>query len=80
MQTIEDIPGPRGLPVLSNLLQLKPSLTYRLLCDWADHYGSIYAFRIASRRNVTISDATLIDDFLRDRPEKFRRRSAYFSS
>ena len=73
MSTIDALPGPRGLPLIGNLLQLEPSHTYRILCDWADQHGAIYTFRIGNLRVVTISDTALIDQLLRDRPDKFRR-------
>lgn len=73
MQTIKKLPGPVGLPLIGNSLQLKPSLAYQQLCEWADRYGSIYSFRIGRRRILVICDATLISELLRNRPEKFRR-------
>lgn len=73
MRTIDSLPGPRGLPLLGNVMQIDPARTYQILCDWADLHGSIYVFRIAHRRILAISDAALIDQLLRDRPEKFRR-------
>ncbi len=75
MPAIEQLPGPAGLPLLGNALQLKSSQVYRQLCEWADRYGSIYTFRIGRRRILVISDAALIGELLRDRPEKFRRWS-----
>ncbi|KAF3998447.1 cytochrome P450 [Glaciimonas immobilis] len=73
MHTIQNIPSPGGLPLIGNLLQLRPDRTYQTLCDWADQHGSMYFFRIAHRRIVVLSDPALIDRLLRERPEKFRR-------
>ncbi|MGS0740504.1 cytochrome P450 [Glaciimonas sp. GG7] len=75
MPTLNDFPGPRGFPLLGNLMQLDPTRTYQILCDWADQYGSVFAFRIGNRRIVTITDTALIDQMLRERPERFRRWS-----
>ncbi|MDQ2964039.1 MAG: cytochrome P450 [Pseudomonadota bacterium] len=74
LRALKDLPGPRGLPVLGNLLQLDIARAHIILQHWADAFGPIYRFRIAHRNVVVISDNELINDVLRDRPGGFRRR------
>jgi cytochrome P450 len=75
-RTIDQLPGPRGLPVLGNLLQIDGSRMHTILQGWAEEFGPIFAFNILGRRVVVIGEVELIHRVLRDRPERFRRRTA----
>lgn len=69
------MPGPQGLPLLGNLLQLDLSQLHLILEAWADRYGPMYQFRVAGKQVVAISDTELIQQILRDRPQTYRRAS-----
>ena len=71
-----DLPGPRGVPVLGNLLQLDPPRLHTILGGWADQYGPLFRLRLRGRDVLVVSDTELIGEVLRSRPEKFRRRRA----
>jgi cytochrome P450 len=73
LRSLDDLPGPRGLPLLGNALDLKPRELHRLLGRWADEFGPLFVFRAATTRIVTIVDADIIQHILRDRPDRFRR-------
>ena len=70
---IKDLPGPRGLPFLGNLLQLKTGSMHKILNRWADEFGPMYRYRIANHDAVVVSDASLINEVLRNRPDGFQR-------
>jgi cytochrome P450 len=70
------LPGPKGLPVLGNLLQIDLKKLHLILEEWASVYGDIYQFRLANKTVVVISEPTLIQDILKDRPQTYRRISA----
>jgi len=74
--TLDRLPGPKGLPLLGNLLQLDLERTHTILEAWARRYGPRYVFRVAGRTAVVISDVETINEILRDRPDGFRRRGA----
>ena len=38
------LPGPRGLPLLGNLLQLKATQLPAIVERWADRYGPLYPY------------------------------------
>ena len=71
----QDLPGPRRWPVFGNALQLDRPRLHQQLEEWGLKYGRAYAFQIASRRFVVISDPDAIGKVLRDRPDGFRRSS-----
>jgi cytochrome P450 len=73
---LADLPGPRGLPLLGNLLQLDAPRLHRIFEAWADRYGTLYRMRLRGRDVLAIGDAELIGEVLRNRPDGFRRRSA----
>ncbi|MGE3541577.1 MAG: cytochrome P450 [Candidatus Tectimicrobiota bacterium] len=73
---LASLPGPRGLPLLGNLLQMHLPRLHTLLEDWADRYGSMYIFHIARKPVVVLADPDLMHEVLRQRPETYRRLSS----
>ena len=72
-RSIDDLPGPRGLPLVGNLHQLEPDKVHLILERWIREYGPVYRFRMGAERVVATSDPALIEEVLRARPETFRR-------
>ena len=74
--SLSQLPGPKGLPILGNLFQIDLQKLHSILEEWSDLYGEIYKFKIANKTVVAISDPTLIQNILRDRPQTYRRVSS----
>jgi cytochrome P450/nitrite reductase/ring-hydroxylating ferredoxin subunit len=72
-RTVEDLPGPRGWPLLGNALALKTERVHLVLEDWARRYGPLYRFRLGRKPVVVVSEARLNEAILRARPGAFRR-------
>jgi len=72
---VADLPGPRGVPLLGNLLQLDLPRLHQVLEEWAETYGSLYTYRMGRSPVVVVSDPELTAQVLRARPETFRRLS-----
>jgi hypothetical protein len=77
VRELSDLPGPRGWPVLGNLLQIDVTRLHTILGGWAREFGPLYRFRVGRANNVAISDTELIHNILRERPDGFRRLSAF---
>src|SRR5215470_16642186 len=72
-RALTTLPGPRGLPLVGNLLQLKVTQLQTILEQWADTYGPLYTFRLGRKPVVVLTTPDLIQAVLRQRPETFRR-------
>jgi hypothetical protein len=67
------LPGPRGLPLVGNVFQLKVTQLHTILEHWADIYGLLYTFRLGVQPAVALAAPDLIQVVLRHRPEAYRR-------
>ncbi len=72
-RTLDDLPGPRGLPLLGNALQMDRHRMHADLEAWAARYGEAYTFRLMARRIMVVSNPEIVAGVLRERPEAFRR-------
>jgi cytochrome P450 len=73
LRKITDLPGPRGLPFLGNLLELETSRLHLIAEGWSRTYGEYFRFRIGPRQIVVLANPDTIAAALRDRPDTFRR-------
>jgi len=76
LSNISDLPGPKGLPLIGNLLQLDIKKIHRMLEGWSEQYGKRYRIKLGGKDVVVISDTELINHILRNRPATFRRLSS----
>ncbi len=76
-RTLDDLPGPRGLPFLGNIHQLDLTKFHVILERWATQYGPVYLFKMGLARVVALSDPKWCDQVLRARPETFTRQSNF---
>ena len=70
---IRDLPGPRGLPLIGNMLEVDPARLHLIAEDWVRKYGEYLRFRITDREFLVIANAEAIATVLRDRPDGFQR-------
>jgi cytochrome P450 len=68
-----DLPGPKGLPLLGNALQIDKTCIHEQFAAWSREYGPFFRARIGPRRLLVITDHAVIGSVLRDRPDRFRR-------
>jgi cytochrome P450 len=74
-RSISDLPGPRRLPLVGNVHQVRPQTMHLTAERWAEEFGPIYRMDLGPRRVVVVSDADVLNEVLRERPEGFRRWS-----
>ncbi|HJS76687.1 MAG TPA: cytochrome P450 [Burkholderiales bacterium] len=73
LRKIRELPGPRGLPILGNLLQLRNSRLHLTAEKWSRTYGEYFRFRIGPRLFLAVANPETIAAVLRDRPDGFHR-------
>lgn len=67
------LPGPKGLPLLGNLHQIKLEKLHLHMLEWAERFGDVYQLHIGPRPFVVVSDVEALHEMLRARPGSFRR-------
>ncbi len=73
LRRIDELPGPRGWPVLGNLPQIRPPEFHLQLERWAQQYGNNFQLRMGPFRLLVTADHDAVVAMLRDRPDGFRR-------
>jgi cytochrome P450 len=61
------------LPVIGNLLQVRPSRMHTIVEEWSRRYGPLFRFRIRHVDILAVADSAVLTSVLRDRPDGFRR-------
>ena len=72
---LEDLPGPKGFPLLGNFLQMDIKRFHLVQEQWAAEYGPLYLYRLGPNRILGVADPELNESILRERPETYRRAS-----
>jgi cytochrome P450 len=73
LRHIADLPGPRGLPLLGNLLRIRPRRIHLDMERWAQRYGLFFQVRMVRQTILVVADPDTIAALLRDRPDGFSR-------
>ncbi|CAL8126614.1 unnamed protein product [Orchesella dallaii] len=63
----KEIPGPIGLPVFGNVLQLGTKMHLQF-GRWADKYGEIFQIHLGNRRTVVVSDPRMVKEIFTNDP------------
>ena len=72
---LADLPGPRGLPLFGQGLQLRSERIHLQFEQWARQYGPYVRLRLGPRQVLLLSDPQTVAETLRDRPDGFGRTS-----
>jgi len=70
---IKDLPGPKGLPILGNVLKIDVDNLHNQIEDWATEYGPVFQLKLVRSNMIVITEPEIIQHILRDRPEGFVR-------
>ena len=73
IKDISNLPGPFRLPLVGNLLQIRPERIHQNLERWAQKYGPVYRVFFGPRPVLVIANHQDIAGVLRERPQVFRR-------
>ena len=73
VRSLSDLPSPRGLPLLGNVLPWDLPRLHLVFEEWAKEFGSMFTIGLGPKRALVCSDADLLQTALRERPERYRR-------
>jgi len=69
----EQLPGPRGVPLFGNGLQVEPERFHLQLEQWCREFGPYYKLQLGGRKILVVGDHDAVAKVLRDRPDGLRR-------
>ena len=72
-QSLSGLPGPKGLPLVGNLLDLDLEQLHRVLSSWCDEFGTLFTFKLGTRPVLAVAEPELIQEILKQRPQRYRR-------
>ena len=73
----DDLPGPRGILLLGNALQIEAPRFHRQLKQWCGEYGPFFKLQVGRRKMLVVGDHQVAASLLRDRPDGLRRTSRF---
>src|SRR5690349_17188345 len=73
MRALTDLPGPTGLPLVGNVLQLDLTQLHRVLLRWTDEFGALFKFQLGQKPVLVVADPELNQTILRNRPKVYAR-------
>lgn len=73
LRRIQDLPGPRGVPLFGNARQLTLDRIHLDVERWGREFGPFFRFRLGPTLVLGLTDHEAIAAVLKDRPEGFRR-------
>ena len=77
LRELDALPGPRGIPVLGNALQIESSRFHQQLEAWCDEFGPLFKLQIGKRKILVVGDHQMVAAILRDRPDGMRRTARF---
>jgi len=72
-RSIDELPGPQGIPLFGNAFQIKPAKMHLQFEAWARQFGPFFQLRLGARRIIVVADHKATAAMLRDRPDGFSR-------
>jgi len=75
MIVYQDLPGPRGLPLIGSLHRVRFPRLHAWFEQQAGTYGEVYRVQLGPAKLTVISEPGMIHQILKARPDRFRRVS-----
>lgn len=75
LRSLDDLPSPRGLPLIGNMLQIDAPHFHQQLEQWCRELGPYFLVKIGPRKLFVVGEHEVVAKVMRDRPDGFRRTS-----
>ncbi|MDX1445716.1 cytochrome P450 [Lishizhenia sp.] len=69
----KEIPGPKGKPIIGNMLDVDIDNLHNQLSDWVDEYGDVFNLNLGLSNLLIVAKPSMIDYVQKNRPRLFRR-------
>ncbi|KAK6918471.1 Cytochrome P450 [Dillenia turbinata] len=69
-------PGPRGLPIIGNMLQLG-TLPHRAFADLSQTYGPVMSLKLGTLRTIVFSSSDVAEEVLKKHDKNFANRTIF---
>lgn len=73
LRTVASLPGPKGIPILGNALQIRINRLHLQMEAWAKEFGPYFTLTLGGRKIMVVADHKAIGKLMRDRPDGFNR-------
>lgn len=70
---VNELTGPKGLPVLGTIFKLDLPNLHRQIEEWADIYGDVYRLDLPIKNQMVVTRPSMIQAISADRPDGFVR-------
>ncbi len=71
---IDQLPSPARDDIFGHLSTLKSTNVHKQLQQWSEDFGGLYRIRIAYKKAVVVGKRNLIQEILKQRPDRYKRR------
>lgn len=71
--TLQELPGPKGIPVFANLFNLYLNSLHSQVEQWADEHGDVFHLNLAVSNFLCVTRPSLIQKIYAARPHEFVR-------
>lgn len=71
----QEPPGPKGKPLVGNLLDVPPYHSWFKFQEWSKQYGPLYRLNLAGQNHVMVSTESVANDLLRERGTLYSSRA-----
>jgi cytochrome P450 len=71
--TLKKTSGPKGLPILGNLHQIKIDQLHQYVENWVEEHGEVYQIKLGPTKFTVITNPEIIQKVLKARPDDFLR-------
>lgn len=73
--TLQELPGPKGLPILGNITKVDLPNLHKQIEQWADEFGDVYRLDLGLTNQLVVTRPSLIQKIASERPDVFIRAS-----
>ncbi len=75
VRSLDDLPGPKTLPILGNVHQFRGALFHQTIENWAKEHGDLFKLMVGGKRLIVSTNPELNLQILKNRPHGFSRSS-----